>query len=46
MSLLGILKPCLYVRVSEHVQQIVDFIQKIEEAGLAYRTADGNFLAP
>jgi len=41
MSLLGIQEPNLSMRVTDHVDDIIKFIEEIEQAGLAYRTTDG-----
>ncbi|XP_055691705.1 probable cysteine--tRNA ligase, mitochondrial [Lutzomyia longipalpis] len=39
---LNVLEPHIKMRVTENIQEIVEFIAKLEEKKLAYRTADGS----
>jgi len=42
MEALGCLRPKLLPRATEHIQEIIDFIKKLEQQGIAYKTADGS----
>jgi cysteinyl-tRNA synthetase len=42
LDALGCLRPKVLPRATEHVIEIVDFIKKLEEQGIAYRTSDGS----
>jgi cysteinyl-tRNA synthetase len=42
MKSLGVLPPETYLRVSDYVEEIVDFIQKLIERGFAYTDSQGN----
>jgi cysteinyl-tRNA synthetase len=41
-ALIGI-EPPKFVRATEHISQMADFVGKLVEKGLAYRTEDGSF---
>ena len=42
MSQLNVLKPTRVIRVSDVVPEIVAFVEKIVQSGLAYATTDGD----
>lgn len=44
MAALGVTPPTVVTRVTEHITEIVAYISKILERGLAYTTADGVYL--
>src|SRR4029077_15747044 len=41
-AMIGI-KPPKFVRATEHIEQMADYIAKLVEKGLAYRTDDGSY---
>lgn len=42
MSLLGVRRPSLSSRVTDHVEHIIEFVQQILNAGFAYQVKDGS----
>lgn len=40
---LGLERPEQLVRATEHIQEMAEFIQKLEQKGFAYRTEDGSY---
>jgi cysteinyl-tRNA synthetase len=43
MQTLGIQQPEKMVRATEHIQEMAEFIRKLEEKDIAYRTDDGSY---
>jgi cysteinyl-tRNA synthetase len=43
MQMLNLERPELVVRATEHIQDMAEFIRKLEEKGFAYRTEDGSY---
>jgi cysteinyl-tRNA synthetase len=43
MEMLNLERPELVVRATEHIQDMAEFIRKLEEKGFAYRTEDGSY---
>jgi cysteinyl-tRNA synthetase len=43
MQMLNLERPELVVRATEHIQDMAEFIRKLEEKGYAYRTEDGSY---
>lgn len=43
MSLFNVRPPVMSCRVSDHVPEIINFVQRIKDGGFAYVTSDGNF---
>jgi len=43
MEMLTLERPELVVRATEHIQDMAEFIRKLEEKGFAYRTEDGSY---
>ena len=43
MQMLNLERPELVVRATEHIQEMAEFIRKLEEKGFAYRTEDGSY---
>ncbi len=43
MQTLGLERPERLVRATEHIQEMAEFIQKLEQKGFAYRTEDGSY---
>ncbi len=41
MEELGVKKADVHPRVTEHIKEIIDFVQKLQRNGFAYETADG-----
>jgi cysteinyl-tRNA synthetase len=41
MNVLNVLPPTARMRVTEHVPQIVCFVQRLIDQGMAYKTSDG-----
>ena len=41
MKMLGVLEPSIVVRVSEHIPQILAFIERIRENNFAYLASNG-----
>ena len=39
---LNVLLPCVVLRVSEHIEDIIQYISTIKQAGCAYRVGDGD----
>lgn len=42
LAVLGCLKPKIMPRATEHVDDIISFIKKLEEKGVAYKASDGS----
>lgn len=42
LAALGCLSPKILPRATEHISDIVEFIKKLEERGVAYKTSDGS----
>ena len=45
ISSINILKPKIVARASEHIQEDIDIILKLEEKGYTYKTSDGLYFA-
>jgi cysteinyl-tRNA synthetase len=43
MEMLNLQRPEVVVRATEHIGQMAEFIQKLEQKGFAYRTEDGSY---
>jgi cysteinyl-tRNA synthetase len=43
MEMLNLERPELVVRATEHICEMAEFIQKLEQKGFAYRTEDGSY---
>jgi len=43
MQTLGLQAPEQMIRATEHIQEMAEFIRKLEEKGFAYRTEDGSY---
>lgn len=41
MNVLNVLPPTARMRVTEHVPQIIRFVQRLIDQGMAYKTSDG-----
>ncbi len=42
MAVLNVIPPTARMRVTEHIPQVIRFIQQLINKGLAYETSDGN----
>ena len=43
MEMLNLQRPEVVVRATEHIQEMAEFIEKLEQKGFAYRTEDGSY---